>query len=232
MHNGTYRCAHTVDGPKRSGKNSSLRNRCRLTNTRTSSPSDRMSSNYWIFVSADFSRNYLSKPSAYQVAVYRLKQRMWGINSRTRYKTWLRPGDFVVVYATGKREFGKCFVGSCKIGSPLMSTTGRIREAIDSPTGELIHQSPFYVTLTKTKLFPTPVSIRPLLKSLEFIVASASPIWGLMMQGGVVRISRQDFALIRQRSELKKVVVENQCQKSVRRIQREASRNRAGSKAK
>lgn len=151
---------------------------------------------YFILIAADVDKNLISHPSAYAVALYRLMRSQWGLNARTRNRNVIKPGDHVVVYASGRRLNGMCFVGKAIVKNAAQPTTLVQKKILSDPSGLNKIASEYYLSLEKTVVFNRPVEIRPLLKSLEFIKNPESSRWGLPLVGGTLRISERDFATI------------------------------------
>lgn len=160
--------------------------------------------NYYVFVATDAHKRMLTKPSAYEIAMHRLSIEKWGINEHTRNKKQLKPGDRIIAYAAGRREYGGNFLGIAELRSETKTTTAKIRSDVSDPKGEMHILSTFYVQLHNSVVFPNKVLIEELRQELAFIqrVKNAKK-WGSALQGGVVRISEKDFELIMVKSGLK-----------------------------
>jgi hypothetical protein len=152
---------------------------------------------YFLLVAADVDSRRLSMPSAYEVALHRLKKRLWGLKEHTRNRKQLRPGDELAIYAAGKRNFGGCFVASAKVATASQLCASGKRAAIDSP--DLHHArivSDYFIELTCIKIFSVPVPIRNIKHKLQFIKQPDSPYWAAPLQNGSAKISQKDYSLI------------------------------------
>lgn len=152
---------------------------------------------HFLLVAADVDSRRLSMPSAYEVALHRLKKGLWGLKEHTRNRKQLCPGDEVVVYAAGKRQFGGCFVARAKVASASQPCPSANRAAIDSP--DLHHTrivSEYFIKVTGIKIFSMPVPIRSIKQKLHFIKQPDSPYWAAPLQNGSAKISEKDYSLI------------------------------------
>lgn len=157
---------------------------------------------HFLLVAADVDSHRLSMPSAYEVALHRLKKGLWGLKEHTRNRKQLCPGDELVVYTAGKRQFGGCFVASAKVASASQPCVPANRAAIDSPDVRHSHiVSDYFIKVTGIKIFSTPVPIRKIKQELQFIKQSDSPYWAAPLQNGSVKISQKDYSLICKLSE-------------------------------
>ena len=160
-----------------------------LTNTR--------GKQYFILVVSDQDKSRLSLPSAYDLAVYRLGNRKWGLNTRTRSRKAMKSGDSVVIYAAGKRANGMAFVGDALISTearPINKLDGkRINSRYESNEME---PCTFAIDLSDFNIFKIPLPIKSVYRNLSWVRNPDSPRWGAGLMGGALRITEQDFKLI------------------------------------
>lgn len=121
---------------------------------------------YWIFVIRDTD----------EVFAKRMKEKKWPIFIHTHNRKNLKVDDKVVFYKAG--DNGQKFLGVAQIGSKLEKAT-----SLD-----------YAVELTDIKIWKKSVHVKKLINNLEFIGDSTS--WGRFFQGGVLRISKNDYTLI------------------------------------
>jgi hypothetical protein len=153
---------------------------------------------YFLLVAADVERRRFSLPSAYEVALHRLRKGVWGLKERTRNRLRLRIGDRLVIYTAGNRNFGGCFVASAEVASRVQVCKSWQHAVIDSP--DIRHArivSEYFIEVASVEVFQTPTPIRALKTKLQFIKSPESPYWAASLQNGCTRISSGDFRLIR-----------------------------------
>lgn len=161
--------------------------------TRLRSPGDLK---YYIFVAADSDPHRLSMPSAYELASYRLKNKKWGLKATTRSVKSVRPGDYVLIYLSGRREFSQHVIAIAELASEAKPVAYSQRGRIDSPKNESNLFSEFYVEIEKYLIIKNPVDIRKVKDKLEFVKDPKSTKWGSVLQNGTLRISHADFLLL------------------------------------
>ena len=149
--------------------------------------------NFYLIVAADAHNRLLSLPSAYQIAISRLKYKKWGINTNTRNRKRIQFGDKVIVYISGVRENRQCFIGSATVSSPpskfLYNSVNNFNRFHNG-----VKVNPYYMELSDICHFKNFVNIRNISDKLTFI--KRPEIWWNFMQAGVIRIYEKDFMLI------------------------------------
>ena len=123
--------------------------------------------NQWIFVLND-DISVLNKRS---------KAKRWPIFHRTINKKYLEIGDHIIFYQAGNG--GQKFLGTAVNNSKVQS----IQDSIDG-----------FVDIDKIDIWKKDLSIRNILSDLNFIKNKEH--WGAYLQGGVLRLNKQDYALI------------------------------------
>ena len=137
--------------------------------------------NYWLFVA---NNHPFSAEDAYRL---RMSHRLWGIGNRTANRNSLETGDKVVFYLTSP---AKTFAGTATI-----STTDLTDEEYERlKTEEVFLNTEFGARLEQIIVWEEPKSIEPLVPQLEFITNKQK--WGTNLQGGIIRISEEDYYLI------------------------------------
>ena len=154
------------------------------------------SKKYFILIAADMHKQLKSSSSAYEVALYRLGRMQWGLNQRTRNRKAIKPSDEIIIYASGSRLNGMCFVGQSTVLTYALPTTIKQREVLSDSKKSNKVISEYFISLNEPIIFKTPVSIRSLLSDLEFIKHPNSPKWGIPLVGGALNISAKDFYTI------------------------------------
>lgn len=148
------------------------------------------STSYYIFVAADSDRHRLNMPSAFELASYRLSRKEWGLRSGTSNRTNIKVGDMVLVYISGRRQNSQTFIAQAEIlGGPIPNRGSKT----DSPIESASIFSEYKVSLTKIKIFKTPLKIHKLIRKLSFIKPERVLMWRIYFQGGTIRIPEKDF---------------------------------------
>lgn len=122
--------------------------------------------NRWIFVIRDSDEEFER----------RVESKKWPIFNKTRYKKELAVGDIVLFYKAGLK--GQKFLGTGKIKSELKEETA-FRD---------------YLEIEEISVLATPVEMKDVIKELDFVKNKDN--WGNYFQGGVRRISEDDFSVI------------------------------------
>jgi hypothetical protein len=126
------------------------------------------------------------------IALHRLDVNKWPIYKGTPNRSRFQRGDHCVVYIGGTGRNAQHFIASAVIDS-VMSWESKLG-LIDG--GDIMTDIPdMALTLCDVHLFAKPVSIRPLLSTLE-VIPSSTPRWGIVFQGGCRAISERDFRMI------------------------------------
>ena len=150
---------------------------------------------FFLLVAADEDKRRLSLPSAYHLAVYRLKNGRWALNPHTRNRKAMQCGDEVVIYASGKREHGMSFVGRARISSSPSPIRPTDRRTVDSPT-QMTSTCVDVIALDDVTLFETPVPIKSVFRRFDWVRKPDSPRWAAGLMGGSMRISKHDFDIV------------------------------------
>ena len=108
----------------------------------------------------------------------------WYIGRKTLYRKQLSKGDKILFYQAG--EEGKKFVGSGELLSNLQVDDTNIFD---------------FVTVGNIELWRKHVPINDLIDDLSFIKDRKH--WGLYIQGGIVRITKDDFELVLRKARSK-----------------------------
>jgi hypothetical protein len=137
----------------------------------------------------------------------RLGEGLWPLQQVTANKRNLREGDQVVFYAAGADDpDGGYFLASAEVAGSFFAVNPEASDRSDAGGGEerlkvpassgvapwgRPPRYPFAVRIRAGAWLPKPVPIRPLLTILDFIEREDK--WGAYLQGGICRISREDF---------------------------------------
>ena len=105
-----------------------------------------------------------------------LIEKTWEIGKRTPYRTHLKKEDKALFYETG--ENNKQFVASAVLNSKYI------------PDDELSG----HVQLKNISIFKNPIKIKPLLQNFKSI--KNIKYWGLFFQGGIAKITENEYQLI------------------------------------
>jgi predicted RNA-binding protein len=149
---------------------------------------------YFVLIAADAHRANLTLPSALDLSKYRIKRREWGLKERTRYRRHMKPGDLVLIYLSGHREYSQHFIAQAEIvKAPSINQKGSI---IDSPNILTSVCSEWVVEFKKINIFKNPVFMKDIIQKLEFIAPNRRDMWRIYFQGGAIKITEKDFDLI------------------------------------
>lgn len=151
---------------------------------------------FFILVAADQDKSRLSLPSAYDLALHRLRNRRWGLNQRTRNRKFIAAGDEVVVYASGKRENGMTFVGRATVARTGVPLSHEDRYNIDSPVQREPSVCVEAILLSNVEVFRQPIPIKSLVRQFQWVRNPGSHGWGTALMAGTMRLSERDFELI------------------------------------
>lgn len=147
---------------------------------------------YYILVAADVDKALLALPSAYDVAMYRLKNKFWGFKQTTRNRGSIKPNDKVLIYTAGKRQHGRCFVASAEVASSLRPASLSSRN-VDSPVGQRAISCDLMFDLKNVKKFRNLVSVYDVKDKLKCIKKPKSIKWACVLQNGSLRICKNDY---------------------------------------
>lgn len=121
------------------------------------------------------------------IYLQRMKDGFWGLNPKAANITHLAPNDIVVFYLVGEYNF----LGTAVLDSENYKLSQMERQ-------DLWHNKFFTakngVRLRDVIVWSKPISIRPIITSLKFIVNPN--IWGAYLQGSIRKISLEDFKTI------------------------------------
>jgi hypothetical protein len=135
---------------------------------------------HWIFVSfpySDFNAGTIS-----EIINKILRSGKWPIGKYTVYRKQLSKGDRTLFYQAGNE--GRKFVGSGELFSGLQQD--------DKGTS-------FHVIVGNLELWDSPVPMSEVLDKLSFIKDKSH--WGLYLQGGVIRVSEEDYRTVVRRAK-------------------------------
>jgi hypothetical protein len=152
--------------------------------------------NYYILVAGDTDKQRLAKPSAYEVAIHRLKMGEWGIKLTTRNRKAFKQGDFALIYVSGMRQQGMHFIAKVSIASGAKPIPREHSLLIDAPRNEGIVLSELSIKFLDYDLFEKPVSMKGIKNKVKFIKFPNSNRWGCVLANGALRITKTDYDLI------------------------------------
>jgi|ERR1041385_486108 predicted RNA-binding protein len=131
--------------------------------------------------------------SARSVLEARFKLGIWPLNLRTPHQQELNAGDEVLFYVAGSGDPDRYhFIARAEVSGPRVRSARRWHEL---PAWLGTQGPPLYdVPLRSMIRLAQPISIKPLIRQLSFICNKTR--WGTSLQGGVRRISNEEFTLI------------------------------------
>ena len=136
--------------------------------------------NYWIFVSVPFTDYNVG--TIYEMLEKIRNSKKWPLGKRTFHRKKLQAGDKVLFYQGG--ENGRMIVASAELSSALRHT-------------ENLHS---FVKINRFRIWSNPIDIRELFNDLSFIKNKKH--WSAYFQGGIVKISKEDYNRILRKAEL------------------------------
>jgi len=148
---------------------------------------------FFVLIAADADRNRLYLPSAFDLAKYRLERKEWGLKDRTRYRRYMTPGDRVLIYISGYREYAQHFIASATIASVPTNNSGGL---VDSPAMDTSIFSEYKVAIKNVHYFSKPICARDLLDKFKFVAPNRRKMWRIYFQGGAIRLQAPDFNLV------------------------------------
>jgi len=122
--------------------------------------------NYWIFVISD----------SFEEFENRVKTKQWPIYDRTLNKDNLAVGDSIIFYKAGSN--GQKFLGNATIKTELEKKTDFV----------------YALGMENISVWEKPVIVKEIVSKLDFIENKEH--WGSYFQGGVKRVSEEDFSVI------------------------------------
>lgn len=157
---------------------------------------NRKETRYFLLITSDAHKSLRSAPSAYHLALQRLRNEMWGFNEHTRNRIAIGKGDNVIVYASGRRENGMTFVGKARVAMPPRPQAARENRAALGSVSQNGDTYYYYAQLEQVEIFPVPVPIRPFIYQLRFIKQPSAKWWALPLVGGSLEITERDFIVL------------------------------------
>ena len=143
---------------------------------------------YYIFVNSDSYDLNDEKVYSKELCSYRLKNKVYPLYQRTRFKNLLKANDSFIFYLSGSPvSKTRKFIAYGKIDNVVFDKSYNEDDAhLSQPIDKI-------VTL-KSVITTKSVSIYTIKDRLSFI--SKKNKWGSCMQGGVIPIPKEDFNLI------------------------------------
>jgi hypothetical protein len=162
--------------------------------------------NYFILVTVDSHPSAKIGMPAFQVALHRLQRLEWGLATRTRYRKLISKGDSVLIYISGKRSRRQCLVAAAIVNSHVARVPPKDRSKIDIPTGAAANRdtSQYKLALAEVQLFREPIPFKSVVGDMQFLKQERRDVWQIYFQGGIVRITGDDYTTIMQRAGLEK----------------------------
>lgn len=148
---------------------------------------------YYVFVASDSFNLAGGMTFSIEVIADRLRKGWWPLGELTRYRRRLQPGDKAIFYAAGSQRLYS-FTGCATIASESSTVDRRYKSNLLRDYDALQGMN-FGVILDDIEIFARPVPVKPLLSELTF--TKPIPKWGSFFRGGVIRITRGDYNLIR-----------------------------------
>ena len=147
--------------------------------------------NYWLFIITEEEVNNKRIPG---IKIFKtlIKKGVWGLGERTPNRKNIEEGDKIIFYCGGgSGAFSYTFVGTASVKEAPKLKPDR-EEFIVS--GENIANYPYEVKLKNIKIWSHPKPIKHFRDKLSII--KNSDRWGIYLQGGIIRLSKEDYRLI------------------------------------
>jgi hypothetical protein len=143
--------------------------------------------NYYLFINSDGYGSDEKIVSAYEIAKYRIKHKIYPLFNRTLHIKELKDNDGFIFYVAGKKQNCKHFISYGKVES--------IEDKNKYNEEQLDIYKPFHKFAKLKSIKPIyNKNIIDLKKKLTFIPHTNK--WGYVLQGGVIKISKLDFETI------------------------------------
>lgn len=139
--------------------------------------------NYYCLITSDF-----EEKSAIEILTKRLDKKKYPLYKMTPFLKEIKKDDKVIFYLAGKKNKAQNFIGNAVVESIEIST----ELDIDTEKNKQVYK---ILLLKNIKIFETSISIRSIVHKLEFIVNKYN--FGLNLIGGAVKITENDFYLIK-----------------------------------
>ena len=156
---------------------------------------------YYLLVAVDADKSRVAAPSAYEVALHRLRLGKWGFGDRTPFRRSIDIGDRVLIYIAGRRLNGGTVIASAQVCSPARSMSRSLAATIDSPSEARNVVTHFYIGLDHVEIFPCPVELKKFQSHLSFVTKPNTPKWGTRLQTGAIRLTEADYKMLKVSSE-------------------------------
>ncbi len=144
--------------------------------------------NYWMFtVSKKSVGNKVYEP--FTILEQRFSDAFWGFRQHTLKRRELAPNDRVVFYLGVPI---KAFAASATIATPPFKLTEEQNHKYGH--GNSLYNAEYGVLLQETQLWDKPKAVKEVIPDLSFIGDREN--WGVYFQGGIRRLSMEDFLII------------------------------------
>lgn len=144
--------------------------------------------NYWIF-SVTNHREDNTRYLAREIYEQRMNDGFWGIGERTINRNNLKEGDKIIFYI-GKPEMN--FAGSAEVKRGYYKQSSKQKIELSHGTG--YYSSDYGIDIDKIEIWDKSKPINNFINNLSFIKNKSH--WWAHLQGGITRISKEDFELI------------------------------------
>ena len=147
--------------------------------------------NYYIFNSSNAKSLDGKNIAAYSVALARLRKKVWPLYQRTPFRNKISENDKCLIYISGSSGvFTQHFISNANIKGLKISGIDKLNEDEYMTYGV----PSMYLNLENIAIYKNPINIRDYVNKLAFIGNKDN--WGVYMQGGVRKISNEDYNLL------------------------------------
>lgn len=156
---------------------------------------------YVVLTVSDTKSATVGTTPAYDILKYRLKNKIWGLHSRTKCRNYIKDGARLIFYITGKRNHSRCFMAEATAVGSLGSFSSFDLERYTDKKEWIDDGGQVYkIELMGIKWFKNPVNIYDIKDKMELFSRKKTNKWGTFIQGGAFRISDKDYSLIKKKS--------------------------------
>lgn len=145
----------------------------------------------YILIASDAARLTQGSTAAYNVAVERLRRRVWPLYYRTSFAQTIEAGDLCYIYAAGSQIHRQSFIGSAIVDKVIYWSQKDWFEH-----DKLLTNTPEkIIDFRSINIITDPVSVRPLLSMLD-LTGRRDTAWGSFFQGGVKKLNNHDTDIL------------------------------------
>jgi len=145
--------------------------------------------NNYLFIVSERMDSKGQKVTGQQVYDFLMSKKAWGLHPTTQHRSVIQSGDHVIFYLAGQ---GGGFIGTATL------TSGSYIDKTGESSNWWFNRSEtnYRVDLTDIEKWDRIKPIQPILNDLSFIKNKKTKSWGAYLQGGVRKITEDDYKII------------------------------------